>query len=377
MTISVSAMAQAPATQPQRRVIEICFVLDTTGSMAGLIEGAKTKVWSIANQVTRIEPRPQLYVGLVGYRDRGDDYVTKVFDLTEDLDIVYKNLQSFSAAGGGDGPESVNQALTDAVTKMHWNRDPNVTKIIFLTGDAPPHMDYADDVKYQQTCADAVKQDLIINTIQCGTMPATTPIWQEIARLSEGSYVALQQDGGMTAIDTPYDKEIAELNVTANKTVLAYGDRSQQMVVGGKVTFGIGGAGGAGRGGGGGAMFGGPPTTSVALDRGVFNAAQSKTIGTRGDLIDDLRDGTVKLDDIKTEELPEEIRNMTPEQRKAYLDQRIAERAEVQSKIVGLAQKRDEYITAERKRLAEQAGGKDSFDLKVAEIVEKAAAKKK
>lgn len=181
----------------------------------------------------------------------------------------------------------------------------------------------------------------------------------------------------MTAIDTPYDKEIAELNVTANKTVLAYGDRSQQMVVGGKVTFGIGGAGGAGRGGGGGAMFGGPPTTSVALDRGVFNAAQSKTIGTRGDLIDDLRDGTVKLDDIKTEELPEEIRNMTPEQRKAYLDQRIAERAEVQSKIVGLAQKRDEYITAERKRLAEQAGGKDSFDLKVAEIVEKAAAKKK
>src|SRR6516162_5260889 len=89
--------------------VEVVFCLDTTGSMGGLIEGAKQKIWAICNQSAGGKPSPDLKVGLVAYRDRGDEYITKVFDLTDDLDAVHGNIKKFQAAGGGDTPESVNQ----------------------------------------------------------------------------------------------------------------------------------------------------------------------------------------------------------------------------------------------------------------------------
>src|SRR5215468_10655656 len=97
---------KAKAEKPK---VEVVFCLDTTGSMGGLIEGAKAKIWAICNQIAGGKPTPDLKVGLVAFRDRGDEYVTKVFDLTDDLDAVYSDLKKFVAAGGGDIPESVNQ----------------------------------------------------------------------------------------------------------------------------------------------------------------------------------------------------------------------------------------------------------------------------
>src|SRR5262249_22647995 len=88
-----------PAPQPD---VEVVFCLDTTGSMGGLIGAAKQKIWSICNQIAGGKPTPRLKVGLVAFRDRGDEYITKIFDLTEDLDAVHGNLMSFRAAGGGD-----------------------------------------------------------------------------------------------------------------------------------------------------------------------------------------------------------------------------------------------------------------------------------
>src|SRR5205085_11891242 len=103
--------------------VEIVFCLDTTGSMGGLIDGAKAKIWAICNQVASGKPVPDLKVGLVAFRDRGDEYITKVFDLTDDLDAVHGHLRGFQAAGGGDEPESVNQALYDAVNKIQLSKD--------------------------------------------------------------------------------------------------------------------------------------------------------------------------------------------------------------------------------------------------------------
>src|ERR1035437_10107827 len=142
-----SARLTAKAAKPR---MEVCFVLDTTGSMGGLIEGAKQKIWAIANEMISAKPTPELRLGMVAYRDRGDEYVTKTFDLTNDIDAIYGHLQSFKAAGGGDEPESVNEALQDAVRKLTWSQDRKVLKIIFLVGDAPPHMDYAGGPKYPQ-----------------------------------------------------------------------------------------------------------------------------------------------------------------------------------------------------------------------------------
>jgi len=104
----------APAVQPR---VEVAFVLDTTGSMGGLIAGAKEKIWYIANQIVLGKPTPIVRMALVPYRDKGDEYVTKVFDLTDNIDQVYTDLMKFQAGGGGDSPENVNQALHDAVHK--------------------------------------------------------------------------------------------------------------------------------------------------------------------------------------------------------------------------------------------------------------------
>ena len=196
-TVALASSSEAPPQKPTKAKpqIEVCFVLDTTGSMTGLIEGAKQKIWSIANEMVSAKPTPEIRIGLVAYRDRGDEYVTKDFDLTNDIDSIYAQLQLFHAAGGGDTPESVNEALDDAVSKMSWSTSKDVLKIIFLVGDAPPHMDYADGPKYPQVCKEAMKWDLIINTVQCGTLGETTPIWKEIAEMSEGTLQPREKTG--------------------------------------------------------------------------------------------------------------------------------------------------------------------------------------
>ncbi len=108
----------ALSSRPPR--IDVVFALDTTGSMGGLIDAAKEKIWSIAGTMASAQPAPEIRMGLIAYRDRGDAYVTRVLDLSQDLDSMYAALMDFKAAGGGDGPESVNEALHDAVNRISW-----------------------------------------------------------------------------------------------------------------------------------------------------------------------------------------------------------------------------------------------------------------
>ena len=203
--------------------VEVVFCLDTTGSMGGLIDGAKAKIWAICNQIANGKPIPDLKVGLVAFRDKGDAYITKVIDLSDDLDAIHGHLKKFQAAGGGDLPESVNQALDDSVNKVKWSTDKKTLRIIFLVGDAPPHMDYTDDVKYPVTCKKAVEKGIIINTIQCGVDPNCTKYWKDIAVKSEGSFAAIPQRGGVVAIATPFDARLAKINKELTGTTLVYG----------------------------------------------------------------------------------------------------------------------------------------------------------
>ncbi|MGZ8916451.1 MAG: VWA domain-containing protein, partial [Methylobacter sp.] len=117
------------AAANQRPQIEVVFVLDTTGSMSGLIAAAKEKIWSIASTMASAQTAPDIKMGLVAYRDRGDAYITQTIPLSPDLDSMYAKLMDFQADGGGDGPESVNQALHDAVNKITWSQNPNTYKV--------------------------------------------------------------------------------------------------------------------------------------------------------------------------------------------------------------------------------------------------------
>jgi len=213
----------ASIIRSERPAVEVMFVLDTTGSMGGLIAAAKEKIWSIANTLSSADPAPDIRMGLVGYRDRGDQYITVFTPLSDDLDTVYLSLMKFQAGGGGDGPESVNQALHEAVTRTVWSRNASVYRVIFLVGDAPPHMDYQNDIKYRESCRKAADKNIIVNTIQCGNMQATRPVWQEIAQLSNGEYFQVAQAGSAVLYDTPYDKEIAGLSRKLDETRIFYG----------------------------------------------------------------------------------------------------------------------------------------------------------
>src|SRR5438105_5361650 len=131
LLIAGNTVGAQEAPNEKKPRIEVCFVVDTTGSMGGLIEGEKQKIWSIANEMISTKPTPELKLGLIGYRDRGDEYVVKSFQLTDDIDSIYGHLRDFKAEGGGDEPESVNEALAEAIEKMPWSQDRQVLKIIF------------------------------------------------------------------------------------------------------------------------------------------------------------------------------------------------------------------------------------------------------
>ncbi|MBU0616592.1 MAG: VWA domain-containing protein [Planctomycetes bacterium] len=344
---SVPVRESTPVEAPR---VEVCFVLDTTGSMSGLIAGAKAKIWAIANQMIAAEPTPRLRIALVGFRDRGDDYITRLFDLTEDIDAVYKNLQGFAANGGGDGPESVNQALAEAVTQIDWTPDRSVLKIVFLVGDSPPHMDYPDDVKYADTCQVAVKNDLIINTVQCGTNAVTTPIWREIAKRAEGKYVAIGQTGNMQVIATPMDGELARLNAEVGTTLVPYGSVEARLGVAAKQAASE------------------EAESSVAADRLAYGIRAGRAVSGGGDLVDALREGHVKLETLKKEELPAEMQAMSVEQQRDYIKQQSEKRGQLQRQVAELLKQRQAHIDAEMKKLA-QSGQRDAFDTKVAELI--------
>ncbi len=117
-------------SQSGKHQIDVVFAVDTTGSMGGLIDGAKRTVWSIANHIRKTDANADLRIGLVAYRDVGDDYVTRDFALTTDLDAVFAELSSYRAEGGGDTPENVDAALDVTLHKMKWRT--SAKKLVFV-----------------------------------------------------------------------------------------------------------------------------------------------------------------------------------------------------------------------------------------------------
>ena len=352
----LSFATTAPPLKSKPR-IEVCFVLDTTGSMGGLIEGAKQKIWSIANEMIRAQPTPELKLGLIGYRDRGDEYVVKSFSLTDDIDAIYGHLREFQAGGGGDAPESVNEALAEAIHKMPWSSDNKVLKIIFLVGDAPPHMDYPNAPKYPDLCREAAKRDLIINTIQCGEMAETKPIWQEIAKLSEGSYVGISQSGNVAVISTPMDKELGRLNERMGATLIPYGDRTLQAEVHAKYVAAK-----------------SAPVAAMA-DRLTYNSKTGRAMQGSGELVDALNENKLKVEEIDQKQLPAELQKLDRDELQKRIAKTRDERADLQKQIAEVSKKREAYIQSENKRLAAEGKG-DAFDQKVTETLHAQAAKK-
>ena len=345
------SMLIGPQMRPQ---IEVVFVLDTTSSMSGTIEAAKENIWSIASTMASAKPAPEIKMGLVAFRDRGDAYVTKVFDLSEDLDGMYATLMDFKAQGGGDGPESVNQALHDAVEKISWSDGSASYKSIFLVGDAPPHMDYQNDVKFPQSVALASRKGIVVNTIQAGQNTQTTRSWQKIASLSQGRYFNVTERGAHVAIATPYDREIAALSKELDATRFFYGAKEERAASELKTLASE--------------KLHAIASAASRAKRALFNASASGAGNFRGDkeLVADISSGAVALDEVAEAELPDSIRALPAPQRQEEIDKQAQKRSELQAQIAELAKKREAYV---EKELADDVDLDKSLDYQIYETV--------
>jgi len=369
-TAWVCDRTEAPTIAPvplssNGQAMEMVFVLDTTASMGGLLNGAKERIWGIVNEVMQTSKLSSVKVGLVAYRDRGDQYVTQVLPLTDDLDKVYSTLMDYEPGGGGDEPEDVRRALADGVSRAGWSQpSPGNAQILFLVGDAPPH-DYADEPSPITTADLAVKHGIIVNTIQCGNSVSTKQVWEAIARRGQGQYFLIPQDGGVQTISSPYDDQLSELGSRLGRTYMAYGGgagaegenyrvKRKEMADSSEYTF---------------AMRSAP---SAAAERSVNKALNSKAYV--GDLLQDIENGTTKLESVKTEDLPSELQKLSAEERKKEIEKQLAQRSEIRKQIIALSQQRTEYIAAQRKK--RNGGGQNGFDVAVSGALREQLAKK-
>ncbi|MGL5889468.1 MAG: vWA domain-containing protein [Bacteroidia bacterium] len=368
---SVSGFSQTPVVNtppaslvvlPQPR-IDLVFCLDATGSMSGLISTAKEKIWDIATSLTQTTPAPEIRIGMIFYRDRGDAFVTKVYPLTSDVDSVYAELLNIRAQGGGDSPESVNQALHEAVAQMSWGTGSNIYKTIFLVGDCPPHMDYKDDVKYTETCKLAAEKDIIMNTIKLGiSCSDAVKHFQTIASLTNGNYQSLGQNADDVIIKTPYDDSINYYSFLIDSTKIYYGSYEVQSRMNYKKEKSL--------------EIQKNASSNSKASRTAYNYSKSgeKNLYGSNELINDLMNQRVNLDSIKTADLPEAMKKMTPAERKAYTEKLMQQRKTAQENINRLNVLRQNYVRAEKEK--SKNATTSSFSDSIFEVMQKQAAAK-
>lgn len=352
---------QPPPSAANSSSIDVVFVLDTTGSMSGLIQTAKQKIWSIATTLASAQQAPQIRMGLVAYRDRGDAYITRVVDLSSDLDSVYATLMDFQADGGGDHPESVNQALYDAVHNISWSQAHNAYKVIFLVGDAPPHSDYHNEIRYPASLVAAKRKGIVVNAIQCGQDQATMQHWQHIARLGKGNYFQVEQAGGAVAISTPYDRDMAALSKQLDDTRIYYGDAEQRRKLQDKrkATDKLHEA----------------ASAESRARRAEFNLSKSGKLNQLGEneLIEGVLSGRVDPATLPAEQLPEPMRGMNKSEQKVFIARQAARRQQLEAQIKVLADKRKAHI---QQQLESRGDVADSLDNKLFSTVREQAAEK-
>ena len=176
----------------RRRVpLDVLFLVDSTGSMADEIERIKETLLSVSERINMLPSRPDLRFGMVTYRDRGDDYVTRVYDFNQDVRRFLRTIERVNADGGGDYPESLNEALHRAVHEPDWRLN-DAVRLVFLVADAPPHLDYSQDYDYSTEMMEANRRGIKIFPIaSSGLDEQGEYIFRQIAQHTMGRFIFL------------------------------------------------------------------------------------------------------------------------------------------------------------------------------------------
>lgn len=345
----------AAAIEPVKPVepgksIDLVLCLDVSGSMNGLIDSAKLRLWDIVNELARLRPVPNLRVALYSYgatrypADKG--WVRKEVDLTEDLDDVYRVLNGLRTGGG---EELVARVSKTALDEQKWSKDKDALKLIFVAGNES--VDQDRQVSLADVAVSAKKAGVIVNTIYCGADGNTeAEAWARFAASCNGRYMNIDQNrtAKQVTVKTEFDDQIIKLGEELNKTYVAYGkdgrEKAENQVAQDRNAANAPGAPGAG--------------AAAALGRAQSKAGALYRNST-WDLVDRMKEKDFDLAKIKEDELCDDLRKLKPEERLAFLKKKADERSEIQKKIADLSAKRqkkvDEELAKKPKSDAEKA----------------------
>jgi hypothetical protein len=347
-----------PAPAQQVKAIDVAICLDVSGSMQGLIQSAKNKLWDIVNELARIKPAPTLRVALYSYGhntyDRNAGWVKKDLDLTADLDLLYEKLFALTINGGN---EYVTRVCRDAVRDLKWSEDKNALKLIFVCGNEPAGQDPL--VKLKEAADFAIAKGIVVNPIYCGNADdGDARDWREYAGLCGGRFASIDHNRSHVVLTTPQDKQLAELGVKLNETYVAYGKEGKAKADNQKTQTANAFESGAG----------------VAASR---VAAQNSTLYRCADwdLVDRLKeDPKFDITKIPEAELSATLRKLKPAERVTYVKEMAAKRGSIQKQITELQNQRQKYIADEMKR--NPNAGDRAFDAAIREAVRTQAAAK-
>lgn len=351
-------VAEAP-TAPKGQHIMLALLLDTSNSMDGLIDQAKSQLWKIVNELAAAKcddgQRPAISIALYEYGNDGlpseEGYIRLVSPLTSDLDLISEKLFGLRTNGGN---EYCGYVINTSLHQLAWSASAADLKMIFIAGNEPFTQ---GSISYQTACALAKEKDVIVNTIFCGDFnEGVESSWKRGADVTGGSYMSIEQNRKTVYIATPYDDRISALNDELNKTYVYYGrngsdkkamQRTQDINA---ESYG----------------------NANKVERAVSKSSHAYE-NSSWDLVDAARKDEKVITSANAADLPAEMKNMTPAQRQTYVKEKDAERTRIQKEIRELNEKRKQY-TETHTPAAAQEGSLDAVLIKA--VREKAKTKK-
>jgi hypothetical protein len=330
-----SARAETIAADSARRDVDLVIALDVSGSMEGLIDSAKQRLWDITNELAQARPVPALRVAILSYGSPsyGEQagFVRVDLPFTADLDAVNATLFAFRTDGGD---EYVARAIQTSLDRLQWSQDPDALQIVFVAGNEGAEQD--PQLTLERATAGAARRGIVVNAIYCGSdNDADAAGWRRVAANTNGLYASIDQHAAAVAnVATPFDARLAELSDELNATYVAYGaagerGRANQVAQDGNAA----------------AM-----SPAAAASRAVAKAGE--LYRSEWDLVDAVQSGKA-LAEIPAAELPAELQALPPAEREAYVREKSERRDDLQRQVGELAAERSRYIAEQTPDAAE------------------------
>ncbi|MBI3099507.1 MAG: VWA domain-containing protein, partial [Planctomycetes bacterium] len=305
----------APATADPGKPVDLAICLDTSGSMDGLIDAARRKLWDITNELATAKPTPRLRVALLTYGNDGHNaetgWVRVDHSFTEDLDAIYQQLFALRTNGG---TEFVGRVLKASIEQLEWTPAPDALKLIFVAGNESADQD--TQVPFRDICRKAIAQGIMVNAIYCGpAADGIAPAWREVALLADGQFASIDQNHGTVEVMTPFDQALAAQSTALNATYLPVGGEGQAAWQNQA------------------AQDANAASTSIAAAASRAQTKSGKCYVCTWDLVDLVQQKEFDWAKVRDEDLPEAMRKMTAGERRAHVALMAQKRGDIQKQI--------------------------------------------